>query len=353
MQDLKMQDGRIKLRTQRVIVSISVVLFVAKIAAYFLTNSVGILTDALESTVNVVTGFISLYSISFALRPTDKRHPFGYGKVESLSASIEGFLILLAGLIIIGEAIIRFFNPADVHELNIGIVIIALAGVANYIAGMYSIRVGKRHKSIALIAGGKHLQSDTYSTIGLVAGLFIIKFTGMMWLDSVLAIFLGGIIIYTGVKILRETSSNLMDQADFGLLKRIADVLWEKRTDKWIDIHNLKVIKYGDAYHIDCDLTLPWYMNIADAHAIGDDVMDAIVQSFDETIDFTIHTDACDAILCHLCSIQDCMHRQHPFESTPVWTMEVISGRSTKKKLLATRCKSANNKNPNTAPQTP
>jgi len=326
-----MQDGRIKLRTQRVIVTISVALFAGKIVAYYLTNSVGILTDALESTVNVLTGFISLYSISFALRPNDKGHPFGHGKIESLSASIEGFLILLAGLVIIGEAIKRFFVPAEIHELDIGIIIIAVAGLANYLAGMYSIRVGKSHNSIALVAGGKHLQSDTYSTIGLVVGLLLVKFTNMLWLDSLLAMTFGIIIIYTGIKILKETSSNLMDEADFDLLRRIAEVLWSKRTEHWIDIHNLKVVKYGDAYHIDCDLTLPWYINIAEAHIIGDSVVDAIADSFDEKIDFTIHNDSCDNILCAMCNISDCPHRKHTFESTPVWTMEVITGKSMKK----------------------
>jgi cation diffusion facilitator family transporter len=329
-----MQDGRIKLRTQRVIVAISVALFLGKIAAYFLTNSVGILTDALESTVNVITGFISLYSISVALKPNDKEHPFGHGKIESLSASIEGFLILLAGLVIIAEAIKRFFSPAEVHELDTGIIIIAAAGAANYLAGMYSIRVGKSHNSIALVAGGKHLQSDTYSTIGLVIGLILVRVTGMMWLDSVLAMVFGTIIIYTGAKILKETSSNLMDEADFDLLRRIADVLWKNKTDQWIDIHNLKVVKYGDTYHIDCDLTLPWYINIAEAHEIGNNVVRAVEDSFEENIDFTIHSDSCDNIPCPVCSISDCPHRKKAFQSTPVWTTELITGKSLKKGFI-------------------
>lgn len=334
-QTYHMQGGRIKLRTQRVIVTISVVLFLGKIGAYFLTNSVGILTDALESTVNVITGFISLYSISVALKPNDKGHPFGHGKIESLSASIEGFLILLAGLVIIAEAVKRFFSPADVHELDTGIIIIAAAGLANYLAGMYSINVGKRHRSIALVAGGKHLQSDTYSSVGLVVGLILVRITGMIWLDSVLALVFGSIIIYTGVKILKETSSNLMDEADFDLLRRIADVLWKNKTDQWIDIHNLKVVKYGDAYHIDCDLTLPWYINIAEAHKIGDTVERAIEHSFEEKIDFTIHTDSCDNIPCLACSISSCPHRKKVFQSTPVWTAEVITGSSLKNGFMS------------------
>jgi cation diffusion facilitator family transporter len=168
---MKNNNSEIKIVVQRRIVIISVILFFGKLIAYFLTNSVGILTDALESTVNVLTGFISLYSISISLKPRDKNHPFGHGKIESISASIEGFLILLAGLIIIFEAVKRLFRPVEIQQLDIGIIIIGIAGLMNYILGYYSKKVGKKHNSIALVAGGKHLQSDTYSTIGLVIGL--------------------------------------------------------------------------------------------------------------------------------------------------------------------------------------
>lgn len=140
---MEVNKHRVKLTVQKRIVIISVVLFIGKLIAYFLTNSVGILTDALESTVNVLTGFISIYSISVSLKPRDKNHPFGHGKIESISASVEGFLILLAGLIIIFEAIKRLFNPIEIQQLDIGIIIIAVAGVINYILGYYSIKTGK------------------------------------------------------------------------------------------------------------------------------------------------------------------------------------------------------------------
>jgi len=315
----------IKLTVQRRIVIISVILFIGKIVAYFLTNSVGILTDAMESTVNVITGFISLYSISVALKPSDADHPFGHGKIESISASIEGFLILLAGLIIIFEAVKRLFSPVEIQQLDIGIIIIAIAGLVNYIVGYFSIKTGKKHHSIALVAGGKHLQSDTYSTIGLVIGLILLMITKMAWLDSVIAMVFGFIIIYTGYKILKETTSNLMDKADFEILTKVTEILWENKSDKWIDIHNLKLVKYGDAHHIDCDLTLPWYMNIADAHTESDLVTAVISKYYPESIDLTIHTDACKIDLCKLCKVLECSHREHDFEEELKWTIHKIT----------------------------
>ena len=181
---MQTENQKIKLIVQRRIVLFSVILFASKIIAYLLTNSVGILTDALESTINVLTGFISLYSISIALKPKDADHPFGHGKIESISASVEGILIILAGLIIIVEAIRRLFNPLEIQQLDIGIVIVAIAGVVNYILGYYSIKTRRKHQSIALVAGGKHLQSDTYSTIGLVVGLILLLLTKMVWIDE-------------------------------------------------------------------------------------------------------------------------------------------------------------------------
>ncbi len=317
---MQSEPKKIKLIVQRRIVFFSVILFIGKLIAYLLTNSVGILTDALESTVNVLTGFISVYSIGVSLKPRDKNHPFGHGKIESLSASVEGILILLAGFIIIFEAIKRLFNPIEIQQLDIGIVIIAVAGLINYILGYYSIKTGRKHNSIALVAGGKHLQSDTYSTIGLVVGLILLLFTKIAWLDSVIAVIFGCIIIFTGIKILKETTSNLMDEADINMLKEIIEILFKKKSEVWINIHNLKLVKYGDSFHIDCDLTLPWYMNISDAHKESDLVMKIISDNYSRNIDFTIHTDECKPYLCKHCRILDCKYRKQNFEMEFEWT---------------------------------
>lgn len=194
-----MKEDVLKQKVQQKILLLSFLILVGKFVAYWLTASVGILTDALESIVNVAAGAMSLYALYWSARPKDKSHPFGHGKVELLSASVEGIMISMAGLMIIYEGIKRLFFPVEVQRLDVGILIVAVSGLLNYLMGWYSIRTGKRYASVALVAGGKHLQSDTYSTIGLVAGLLLLYFTHIAWIDSVLALLFGGIIIATGI----------------------------------------------------------------------------------------------------------------------------------------------------------
>ena len=322
---MKKEINTIKFTVQKRIVIGSVIILAAKLGAYFLTNSVGILTDALESIVNVTAGFISLYSISIALKPKDADHPFGHGKVEMLSASVEGFMILLAGLIIIYEAVKRLFIPSEIQQLDIGIIIVAAGGLINYLLGNYSIKTGQKHNSMALIAGGKHLHSDTYSTIGLVIGLILLFITKLAWLDSAIALIFGSIIIITGIKILKETTSNLMDETDFKLLEKLTEILWENKSPNWIDIHNLKLLKYGDSQHIDCDLTLPWYINIKEAHKEGELIKEVIISKFTEIIDLNVHTDACTNDFCRLCLKSDCKFREHEFVKEVKWDVKSIT----------------------------
>jgi len=318
-------DSRIKLTVQKQIVCVSILILAGKLAAFFLTNSVGILTDALESIVNVVTGFLSVISISVALKPHDANHPFGHGKVESLSASVEGFLILLAGIMIIIEAVKRFFVPSPIEDLGVGIVIVAIGGLLNYILGWYSIYTGKKHNSMALKAGGKHLQSDTYSTIGLVIGLLLLWITDISWLDSIIAIIFGFIIIYTGYKILKETTAHLMDETDFKAIKKLADILWKNKTPNWVEIHNLRLVTYGNVYHVDCDLVVPWYINVQEAHDESEILQNIVRSQYSEEMDFTIHMDACIEALCHQCGKENCTHRQYPYTDEDTWTVENIT----------------------------
>ncbi|HOK14053.1 MAG TPA: cation diffusion facilitator family transporter [Candidatus Kapabacteria bacterium] len=319
-----MNDLNVKYKVQKFIVSVSIILLLCKILAYQITNSVGILTDALESIVNVVAGLLSLVSISVSIKPKDDNHPFGHGKVELLSASVEGMLIAVAGFIIIYEAVYRLFVPSEIQKLDIGIIIIAIAGLVNYIVGGYSIKVGKKYNSIALIAGGKHLQSDTYSTIGLVVGLIILYFSKLQWLDSVIAIVFGSIIAITGIKILRNTVANLMDEADALLLDEFLEIINSNKQVDWIDIKNTRILKYGDTYHIDCDLIVPWYYNINQATELTEKMKKILNDNFKENIDLAVHIFPCKPENCKNCVLSDCKHRVYPFEEKIHWTIKQI-----------------------------
>ena len=307
-------EGLLKQKVQRWIVSVSVLILIGKFVAFYLTNSAGIFTDAMESIVNVAAGFTSLYSLHWSAKPKDRSHPFGHGKIELVSASLEGLLIGIAGVCIIYEGIHRLFVPEAIQKLDIGIVVIAVAGVLNYIMGWYSIRVGRKYKSIALVAGGKHLQSDTYSTIGLVAGLLVLYFTGMRWIDSALAIIFGLIILITGIGILRKTIATLLDKADYMLLKRMADKLNQSRREDWIDIHNTKIITYGSWLYIDCDLTLPWFYNIIESHEACNKLKEVLATEFTDKIQMSVHSDPCKDSDCAYCAMRDCAYRKVPME---------------------------------------
>lgn len=317
-------EEKIKTTVQRWVVSVSILLMVGKFIAYWLTNSVGVLTDAMESIVNVVAGLITLYSLWISARPRDQGHPFGHGKVELLSASFEGIMIIVAGGLIIYQGSIRLFEPAQIHKLDIGIIIVTAAGVVNYIMGAISIRIGKKNNSIALIAGGKHLQSDTYSTIGLVVGLILLMVTGLTWIDSVLAIIFGTIIMVTGIGILRKTIDNIMDKADLETLETMVQVIQETRPAEWIDIHNTKTLKHGSYIFVDCDLTLPWYFNIIQSHDNCERLRDSMMDRFGGKMQITIHSDPCTYQQCGFCAVADCQFRKSQLSKQHELTFEMI-----------------------------
>ena len=165
------------IKVQQWVAAISVVLLAAKFYAYYLTRSVAILTDALESIVNVAAGFIGLYSLYVSAKPRDRDHPYGHGKAEFLSAAIEGTLIGAAGAIILYKAGMQLINPVPIKQLDLGILLLAATALVNYVTGFICERTGKRNNSLALLASGKHLKSDTWSTIAILAGLGLLYIT--------------------------------------------------------------------------------------------------------------------------------------------------------------------------------
>jgi len=312
------------LNIQKWIAAISVVLLAVKFLAYFLTHSVAILTDALESIVNVAAGFIGLYSLYISAKPRDINHPYGHGKAEFLSAAVEGTLILSAGAIIIYKAIQHFIYPVPIHSIDKGIILVGITGMVNLGVGFLGFRYGKRNQSLALIASGRHLISDSYSTFGIVAGLLLISFTKLVWIDSAIAIVFGAVIIYTGYKIVRRSIAGIMDEADEELLQKMVRVLNANRKENWVDLHNLRVIKYGSILHVDCHLTVPWYLNVNEAHAEIEALGSFIKREFGESLELFVHSDGCLYVQCPICLKSGCPVRHHPFEKKIEWSLQNI-----------------------------
>jgi len=312
------------LNIQKWIAAISVLILAVKFLAYFLTHSVAILTDALESIVNVAAGFIGLYSLYISAKPRDINHPYGHGKAEFLSAAVEGTLILSAGAIIIYKAIQHFIYPVPIHSIDKGIILVGITGMVNLGVGFLGFRYGKRNQSLALIASGRHLISDSYSTFGIVAGLLLISFTKLVWIDSAIAIVFGAVIIYTGYKIVRRSIAGIMDEADEELLQKMVRVLNANRKENWVDLHNLRVIKYGSILHVDCHLTVPWYLNVNEAHAEIEALGSFIKREFGESLELFVHSDGCLYVQCPICLKSGCPVRHHPFEKKIEWSLQNI-----------------------------
>ena len=303
---------------------LSVILLTVKFVAYYLTHSVSILTDALESIVNVIAGFIGLYSLYIAALPKDSNHPYGHGKAEFLSAAIEGTLIFSAGALIIYNAIKNLIYPTIIHKLDQGIYLVAVTAVINFVAGYICLQRGKRNNSLALLASGKHLLSDSYSTIGIIGGLLLIFITNKTWIDSAVAIIFGGIIIYTGYKIVRSSIAGIMDEADADLLKKMVLVLNSNRRENWIDLHNLRIIKYGAVLHMDCHLTVPWYLKVNEAHDEIEALGRLMKNEFGGSVELFVHSDPCLPFSCPICDKKDCNVRKHNFEKKITWTLDNI-----------------------------
>jgi cation diffusion facilitator family transporter len=316
------ENNRIKIRTMWTVISVSILLMAVKFIAWYITGSIAILTDALESIINVVAGVFALSSVYYAAQPRDEDHPYGHGKIEYISAGFEGGLILIAGLSIIARAVYGLFHPHTLHALDIGIYLSTGAGLVNLFMGYFLMSKGKKLHSMILVADGRHLISDTVSSVGVIAGLAIIWLTGEYWLDNFISIILGCVILFTGYKLIRQSLSSLLDQADYEKLDQLIAIFNKHRRPQWIDIHNLRVLKYGSQLHVDAHLTLPWYLTLEQAHDEVVELQRIIKENMEGDIEFFIHADPCLDISCPVCSVEDCKARKAPYARKVDWNLE-------------------------------
>jgi cation diffusion facilitator family transporter len=324
LSDKTIADNKLKIKTMQLVLLVGILLLGVKFYAYFYTRSNAILTDALESVVNVIGGAFALYSVYYASRPKDKDHPYGHGKIEFLSAGFEGGMITLAGLAMIIKGIAAFFEKDELRQAEAGAYLSAFTGLVNYLIGSYLIKKGKAYNSSSMTADGKHLLSDSLSSVGLVIGLLVIYYTGLHWIDYILTILFGGAIIYTGFKLVKESITNLLDEADSSKLQDVIDVLNKNRRPKWVDIHNLRVLKYGSHLHVDCHITLPWYDTLEDAHHEVSLVEKLVKENSDQEMEFFIHADPCLPASCPICPLQDCPKRKAVFVKQLEWTLNNV-----------------------------
>jgi cation diffusion facilitator family transporter len=309
---------------------VTVGVMAVKFATYFLTGSTAVLSDALESIINVITGAFMLISVIISSRPADKSHPYGHGKIESFSAGLEGGLILLAAIIIFIEAVPRFFDPIPPQRLGIGILMLLGAGLVNLILGGYLLRFGRKHHSDALMADGHHLLTDFYTSAGVILGLLAVRFTGWYWLDPLVACLVAANILIPGLRLVRKSIRSLMNEADPEVLQRVAVALGQIKSPAWLAPHDLRVIRSGKYYHIDLHIHLPHYWTLSQAHEVEKEVAAALLEAIGTEGDVMIHLDPCMPSKCGNCSLESCPERLHPFIEGDQITVEKVMADNSK-----------------------
>jgi cation diffusion facilitator family transporter len=317
-------DIRSKLSAIKWVIVCSLMIMVVKFAAWYYSDSQAILSDALESFINIATSTFTLYSLIYAARLKDGDHPYGHGKVEYLAVGFEGALIFGTGIYIIYNSILHLLNPEPLDQVDIGLLLTAVSAIAMWWIGKYLRKKGTQLNSLPLVADGTHFNTDAITSLGLIVGLLFYKLTGWLWVDPVLAILLAVHILISGFKLLREAVDHLLDKADVESIRKITDALQQRRHRAWIDIHNLRLQKFGHYLHIDCHLTLPFYYTLEEVHEQIKLLESELNKDFPNHVELFVHTDPCMQMPCNICSVQECMFRKQTFVRNLQWTPDIL-----------------------------
>lgn len=305
---------------------LSVLLLAVKFFAWYLTDSAAVLSDALESIVNVIASSFALFSITLSARPPDDSHPYGHGRIEFFSAGFEGALIIAAGAAIVATAVPRLLAPQPITQISLGLLLIAAAGLANALVG-WSMQVqGRRVHSLALVADGQHLLSDAYTSVGVLVGMVGVWLSGWERLDALTALAVALHILLMGWHLVRESIARLMDEAEPALLHSIVQTMQTARQAAWIDLHNLRAWRSGPRYHVDFHLTLPRYWPLEQSHEVAQEIEHLIQHTQPMPGDVIIHLDPCVPGDCRACAVAPCPVRAVPHQVTAPWTVNAAIG---------------------------
>lgn len=260
-----------------------------KAIAYAITGSTAILSDAAESVVHVLAVSFAAYSFQLSLKPADKAHPYGHDRISFFSAGFEGAMIVLAAVYIIYEALHQWLSGLSIHRLDLGTLFIALATTVNGGLGFYLVRQGKKYHSIVLEANGKHVLTDSWTSLGVLAGLTLVMLTGWLPFDPILAIIVGGNILRTGGKLVRRSIGGLMDEIDPWTEKELRSIL-ERETSRFqTEFHGLRYRNAGNRLMVEFHLLFPDNLSIADAHERATLIEQAILKAFPNHVEVISH----------------------------------------------------------------
>jgi cation diffusion facilitator family transporter len=269
---------------------VGALVFALKYAAYYLTGSIALYSDALESIINVVTAIAAFMAVRVSATPADANHPYGHHKVEYFSAVLEGVLIIVAALMILREAYFGFLSPKMLDAPAIGLAANGVASVINAFWSWMLIRQGRRLRSPALAADGRHLMTDVVTSAGVLIGLVFVPVTGWTWLDPVLAAFVAINILWSGWGLVKESIGGLMDEAlPEATLSRVREII-SGNAEGALEAHDLRTRHAGKMTFIDFHLVVPGAMSVTDAHDICDRLERALKDEIEDAL-ITIHVE--------------------------------------------------------------
>lgn len=237
-----------------------------KSSAYFMTGSVGLLSDALESFVNLAAAVVALGALSIAFRPPDEDHEYGHYKVEYFSSGVEGTLILVAAASIALTSLERLLHPQPLEAVPVGLLITGIASVINFVIARVLMRAGKTHRSITLEADSQHLMTDVWTSVGVIGGVFVVWVSGIQWLDPLIALFIAGMILRSGLKLVRKSAQGLMDSAIDADDRAALEAILEKYRAQGIDFHALRTREAGARQFVTVHVLVPGRWSVLEGH---------------------------------------------------------------------------------------
>lgn len=265
-------------------------IFALKITAYFMSESVALLSDALESVVNIIASGMMLYAVYISDSPADSTHNYGHQKVENISSLIEGLLIIVAAVLITEKAIVRLFHPVELSNVNAALFVSLAATLLNGLLSFMLIKTARKYGSLALEGDSKHLLSDVLSSLAVVSGLALAKVAGWFFLDSALAVMVAVLLVKMGYDLVRKSSHGLMDQSCPEEEARIAELL-KNHDDLFLDFHDIKTRRSGNRVFAELHLTVKGDKTVEEAHDLTDHLEEDLRKEFPE-ISLTIHIEA-------------------------------------------------------------
>jgi cation diffusion facilitator family transporter len=263
-------------RYARISIATALATIVLKSAAYWLTGSVGLLSDAVESLVNLAGGIMALWMLTVAARPADEDHAYGHGKAEYFSSGVEGSLIVLAAASIAWAAIPRLLAPQELEGVGAGLAVSVLASLINLGSALVILRAGKRYGSITLEANARHLLTDVWTSVGVIAAVALVPLTGWLWLDPVIALVVAANIIWTGVGIIRRSVSGLMDKSISNEDRAVVDAVLAKHLSADVSFHAVWTRQAGTRKFVTLHVLVPGDWTVQRGHELLELIEDNI-----------------------------------------------------------------------------